>query len=107
MNRQELNKALDGLLGADHHDRNDLLVRNGRWGTCGACPREGGRVHPEKCLYTDRGDHRLDATSAAMELIMLFKQGRPEEVQRVDPSRPDDPWGPMPASDEARVVEME
>lgn len=35
--------------------------RNGRWGTCAACPCDGyGRKLPELCSFTDRGDHQLD-----------------------------------------------
>jgi len=36
------------------------LSRNGCWGTCGACPRDGsGRVLPELCRERDRSDHHL------------------------------------------------
>lgn len=35
--------------------------RNGRWGTCGDCPRDTvGNPYPEFCVYTSRGDHKLD-----------------------------------------------
>lgn len=44
----------------DHHSRAELIARNGRWGTCGACPRDHmGKVFPERCDYTDRYDHNL------------------------------------------------
>lgn len=44
--------------------------RNGRWGTCGACPCDGyGRKLPELCEYTERGDHQLDID----ELTRRFK----------------------------------
>lgn len=44
----------------DHHSRAELIARNGRWGTCGACPRDAkGNVFPERCDYTDRYDHNL------------------------------------------------
>jgi len=34
--------------------------RNGRWGTCGDCPRDSnGIVYPEFCKFTDRYDHNL------------------------------------------------
>lgn len=33
--------------------------RNGRWGTCGGCPRSGPDVYPEFCTDTKRGDHQL------------------------------------------------
>lgn len=35
--------------------------RNGRWGTCGHCPRDGyGRKLPELCEFTEHPDHQLD-----------------------------------------------
>ena len=38
--------------------------RNGRWGTCAACPRAfDGEVFPEFCEHTDRYDHQLTLTS--------------------------------------------
>jgi protein gp37 len=38
----------------------ELSRRNGRWGTCGDCPRDGeGNVYPERCKYTSRYDHQL------------------------------------------------
>lgn len=33
------------------------LQRNGRWGTCVHCPREGNRVYPERCINTHQWDH--------------------------------------------------
>lgn len=34
--------------------------RNGRWGTCSACPIDAlGYAYPEFCEYTDRYDHQL------------------------------------------------
>lgn len=49
--------------GPDHHSRDELIARNGRWGTCSGCPREGGKVYPERCKYTDRYDHQLQDES--------------------------------------------
>lgn len=44
----------------DHHSRAELIARNGRWGTCGACPRDMlGKVFPERCQFTDRYDHNI------------------------------------------------
>jgi hypothetical protein len=43
----------------DHHSRDALLVRNGRWGTCVMCPRIDGEVRPEDCEETSRYDHNL------------------------------------------------
>ena len=40
--------------------------RNGRWGTCGACPRDSnGHVYPEFCKYTERCDHQLTVDDLA------------------------------------------
>lgn len=44
---------------ADHHFRDALSKRNGRWGTCAACPRVEGAVFPERCEFTGRYDHQL------------------------------------------------
>lgn len=45
--------------------------RNGRWGTCGACPQDGyGRTLPELCEFTDRHDHQHDIDG----LSRAFKQ---------------------------------
>lgn len=45
--------------------------RNGRWGSCGRCPRDGyGRKLPELCAFTDYDDHQLDID----ELSRRFKQ---------------------------------
>ena len=46
---------------SDHHSRAELLARNGRWGTCAACPRRDGKVYPEECEFTTRSDHALTA----------------------------------------------
>ena len=44
----------------DHHHRAELIARNGRWGTCGGCPRDAkGNVFPERCDYTTRSDHNI------------------------------------------------
>ncbi len=40
--------------------------RNGRWGTCVDCPRDGhGHILPELCPNTERYDHQLTADSLA------------------------------------------
>lgn len=40
--------------------------RNGRWGTCAACPRDGaGRTLPELCPRTAQPDHQLDIVALA------------------------------------------
>lgn len=36
------------------------FTRNGRWGACGECPRDGaGKTLPELCANTNRADHLL------------------------------------------------
>jgi len=41
-------------------DRFQHFSRNGRWGTCGDCPRDSrGNIYPEFCKHTDRYDHQL------------------------------------------------
>ena len=36
------------------------FMRNGRWGTCGSCPRlADGMVVPELCPNTEGSDHHL------------------------------------------------
>lgn len=45
-----------------HLARTELehFARNGRWGTCCECPRDGhGRLLPELCKNTERQDHCL------------------------------------------------
>ncbi|HSX22856.1 MAG TPA: hypothetical protein VLE97_08805 [Gaiellaceae bacterium] len=37
------------------------FTRNGRWGTCDLCPRDGfGRNLPELCAFTEQPDHQFD-----------------------------------------------
>lgn len=49
-------------------DRWEQFIRNGRWGTCGDCPRDGdGKAYPEMCKYDTRSDHHLTIDD-------LFKQ---------------------------------
>lgn len=74
MSTKAIEEALAKLDGPNHHDRDALLARNGRWGTCGACPRgDDGRVEPERCEYTSRSDHNLkrpnDEAWAELEAI--------------------------------------
>ena len=37
----------------DHHNRAEIIARNGRCGTCGGCP--------EHCQFTKRYDHNISA----------------------------------------------
>jgi len=42
------------------------FARNGRWGTCGDCPRDSeGNVYPEFCENTQRYDHQCDVDTLA------------------------------------------
>ena len=44
--------------------------RNGRWGACGACPRDRDRhAYPEFCAFTDRYDHQLNVAALAFNFI--------------------------------------
>lgn len=55
------------------------LARNGRWGTCGDCPRDsGGETYPEFCIETMRYDHRLSATAAFEQ----FKYDYDRQIER-------------------------
>jgi hypothetical protein len=66
MTSDDLTKAVEALLatvpplGPNHHERDELSARNGRWGTCTCCPRdEQGRAFPERCVNTNRYDHNI------------------------------------------------
>lgn len=52
-----------------HPDMKDAFrqfSRNGRWGTCGGCPRDSnGNTYPEFCGLTNRHDHNLDVDALA------------------------------------------
>ncbi len=42
--------------------------RNGRWGSCGDCPRDVDiHAFPEACVNTDRGDHQLTVDALAQQ----------------------------------------
>lgn len=48
----------------DHPDWFIQFARNGRWGTCGGCPRDTDKhAYPEFCPDTDRYDHQLTIDS--------------------------------------------
>lgn len=50
--------------------------RNGRWGTCGGCPRDArGDAYPEFCEHTERYDHQLTATQLAENFESYRKAG--------------------------------
>lgn len=53
----------------------DSFDRNGRWGTCSSCPRNGrGDVFPEYCDYTDRYDHQLTIEGLAEQMMLKARQ---------------------------------
>jgi len=56
---RELADTLDRCSTPDHHSRDELLARNGVWGTCAHCPRRDGEVYPEECQWRRRYDHQL------------------------------------------------
>jgi hypothetical protein len=72
MTKDELFKVMDVLEGPDHHSRNELILRNGRWGTCSACPRRDGHVYPEECVETKRYDHLLTAKSETLRVVEIY-----------------------------------
>ena len=41
------------------HGHEELVRRNGVWGTCVECPRIDGKVYPEKCRNFNRYDHQI------------------------------------------------
>lgn len=63
----------------DPYFRLELWIRNKRWGTCGACPRdETGMPYPERCIFTDRYDHHLALTTEdiAEEALRRIRAGK-------------------------------
>lgn len=65
----------------NHHQRIELLLRNGRWGTCSGCPRDpDGTIHPEQCQFTRRYDHNIYTSNADplthADLFVAFQLGR-------------------------------
>ena len=49
-----------------HADDLRQLTRNGRYGTCGGCPRDVfGQAYPEFCASTERIDHQLTLANLA------------------------------------------
>lgn len=48
--------------------------RNGRWGTCGGCPRDAqGRAYPEFCPTKERYDHNLSMAELASTWDAYFR----------------------------------
>lgn len=49
------------------------FARNGRWGTCGFCPRDSNdHAYPEFCEDTERYDHQedIDGLARLIEISM-------------------------------------
>jgi len=62
------------------------FARNGRYGTCGGCPRDvQGNAYPEHCADTDRYDHQLGVSSLAETwdryFLDVYLQGPPKKVE--------------------------
>jgi hypothetical protein len=63
------------------------LIRNGRWGSCGLCPRDAeGRPYPEACVNTRRDDHQFGQPEFTSELekwieLYLFAERRCQEAE--------------------------
>lgn len=55
--------------------------RNGRWGTCAACPRDSnGHAYPEFCYFTERYDHQLDVDELASTYKVYTQNAPPASV---------------------------
>lgn len=79
-------EAVQALLAAvppldpDHHERDALCARNGRWGTCVECPRdEHGHAYPERCVHTRRSDHQLPSP---MKETAYVQRGLVEDLRK-------------------------
>ena len=56
--------------------------RNGRWGTCGFCPRDvDGHAYPEFCQYRDRGDHMLALSGLTEQHERYVKRVQSGEIR--------------------------
>jgi hypothetical protein len=53
-----------------NRDHFHCFARNGRWGTCGDCPRDAeGHAYPEFCEHTRRYDHHLDVNMLSFHYL--------------------------------------
>lgn len=65
---------------ADHFRQ---FARNGRCGTCAACPRDGrGDAYPEYCKFTNRYDHQLDAKGLAEQFEIDLREHKKRAEDR-------------------------
>ncbi len=56
-------------------DKFAQFARNGRWGTCAACPRDSsGSVYPEFCDEFERSDHQLTLESLTSQFNEAVKR---------------------------------
>lgn len=72
-------KATVDPLRSGHPRRAAILAyaRNGRWGTCVECPRDGnGEEYPEACRFAERSDHLLSVDDLARLVLR-------DEMQRL------------------------
>lgn len=73
MTKADLFARIDRIEGPDHHQRNELLVRNGTWRTCADCPREDdGSVYPERCKHAQRVDHTIPVHNVTVALLRRY-----------------------------------
>lgn len=79
-------------------DRFYQFGRNGRWGTCGECPRDAdGRTLPEFCPNTARTDHQLKL-AGLVEQYRRFVVAEAAEVGALVGMVPLNPIPPRPKS---------
>lgn len=52
----------------------DQMGRNGRWGSCVACPESAGKKYPEFCEFTTRHDHRLTIEDLTFTFNVEFRE---------------------------------
>ena len=70
--RNEVISLINKSQGPDHHSRNELLLRNGRWGTCVDCPKRDGNIFPEECINTTRYDHNIEVFPETEKLLAEY-----------------------------------
>jgi hypothetical protein len=54
--------AKDSPRSVKEYRSEELILRNGRWGSCSGCPRDKKTVYPERCERTDGLDHNIHST---------------------------------------------
>jgi hypothetical protein len=67
----------------DLGDAFQQFSRNGRWGTCGCCPRDvRGNAYPEHCENTDRHDHHMTVKKLAVQWDNRVRLRKPNDEMR-------------------------